>query len=130
MWKTSYPAAHHRQAVAMICRHACFRNALVLRLPALIQAAACRFYEMFEMDAFVGVECLGLQFMKGEQPHAGFPEAAYFSMAEQLARAGHRVVVVEQVKSIPSSLCFECMFLLRCSACSAIGAENQHMPVV
>jgi DNA mismatch repair protein MSH6 len=57
----------------------------------------CRFYEMFEMDAFVGVECLGLQFMKGEQPHAGFPEAAYFTMAEKLARAGHRVVVVEQV---------------------------------
>jgi MutS domain I len=49
------------------------------------------------MDAFVGVECLGLQFMKGDQPHAGFPEAAYFTMAEKLARAGHRVVVVEQV---------------------------------
>jgi DNA mismatch repair protein MSH6 len=56
-----------------------------------------RFYEMFEMDAFVGVDTLGLQFMKGDQPHAGFPEAAYYTMAEQLARAGHRVVVVEQV---------------------------------
>lgn len=52
---------------------------------------------MFEMDAFVGVDVLGLQFMKGEQPHAGFPEAAYHLMAEQLARAGYRVVVVEQV---------------------------------
>lgn len=63
----------------------------------LIQDGPCRFYEMFEMDAFVGVECLGLQFMKGDQPHAGFPEAAYFTLAEKLARSGHRVVVVEQV---------------------------------
>jgi DNA mismatch repair protein MSH6 len=54
---------------------------------------------MFEMDAMVGVDCLGLQFMKGDQPHAGFPEAAYYSMAELLARAGKRVVVVEQARS-------------------------------
>lgn len=55
---------------------------------------------MFEMDAFVGVDVLGLSFMKGEQPHAGFPEAAYHGMAEQLARAGYRVVVVEQVSTV------------------------------
>jgi DNA mismatch repair protein MSH6 len=36
--------------------------------------------------------------MKGDQPHAGFPEAAYYTMAEQLARAGHRVVIIEQVR--------------------------------
>jgi DNA mismatch repair protein MSH6 len=53
---------------------------------------------MFEMDAFVGVDVLGLSFMKGDQPHAGFPEAAYHGMAEQLARSGYRVVVVEQVR--------------------------------
>ncbi|KAF6259292.1 muts domain V-domain-containing protein [Scenedesmus sp. NREL 46B-D3] len=58
-----------------------------------------KFYEMFEMDAFVGVDVLGLSFMKGEQPHAGFPEAAYHGMAEQLARAGYRVVVVEQTET-------------------------------
>ena len=45
----------------------------------LIQDGPCRFYEMFEMDAFVGVECLGLQFMKGDQPHAGFPEAVSYT---------------------------------------------------
>ena len=67
---------------------------------------------MFEMDAFVGVDTLGLQFMKGEQPHAGFPEAAYFSMAEQLARAGHRVVVVEQACSfLPVNLPLLCSAL-------------------
>jgi DNA mismatch repair protein MSH6 len=58
---------------------------------------------MFEMDAMTGVDCLGLQFMKGEQPHAGFPEAAYFTMAERLARAGKRVVVVEQVSFMLNS---------------------------
>jgi hypothetical protein len=58
---------------------------------------------MFEMDAFVGVDVLGLSFMKGDQPHAGFPEAAYHTMAEQLARARYRVVVVEQV-----CVCAEC----------------------
>ena len=63
-----------------------------------------RFYEMFEMDAFVGVDCLGLAFMKGEQPHAGFPEAAYYTMAEQLARHGKRVVVVEQVPPLLQEL--------------------------
>ncbi len=53
--------------------------------------------QMFEMDAYVGVDVLGLIFMKGEQPHAGFPEVKYADMAESLARAGYRVVVVEQV---------------------------------
>ncbi|KAI8462894.1 MAG: muts domain V-domain-containing protein [Monoraphidium minutum] len=58
-----------------------------------------KFYEMFNMDAYVGVDVLNLQFMKGEQAHAGFPEAAYSAMAEQLARAGYRVVVVEQTET-------------------------------
>lgn len=58
-----------------------------------------KFYEMFEMDAYVGVDVLGLSFMKGEQPHAGFPESAYSQMAEALARAGHRVVVIEQTET-------------------------------
>ena len=31
---------------------------------------AGKFYELFEMDAFTGVDVLGLQFMKGDQPHA------------------------------------------------------------
>lgn len=88
---------------------------------------------MFEMDAHVGVEVLGLMMMKvgtirlrcpravllprhaclsgakptcsaiqsdlvqGEQPHCGFPENSYHMNCERLARAGLRVVVVEQV---------------------------------
>lgn len=62
-----------------------------------------KFYEMFEMDAHVGADVLGLQYMKGEQPHCGFPEASYASYAEKLARAGLRVVVIEQTET-PTAL--------------------------
>ncbi|KAL0028206.1 hypothetical protein WJX79_001719 [Trebouxia sp. C0005] len=58
-----------------------------------------KFYEMFEMDAHVGVEILGLIYMKGEQPHCGFPEKNYHHNAERLARAGLKVVVVEQTET-------------------------------
>jgi hypothetical protein len=68
-----------------------------LLLPLLLLPLPVCVPQLFEMDAFVGVDVLGLSFMKGDQPHAGFPEAAYHTMAEQLARAGYRVVVVEQV---------------------------------
>eukprot|EP00887_Chlorella_sp_A99_P007330 scaffold2.g7330.t1 len=36
---------------------------------------------------------------QGDQPHAGFPEAAYHQFAERLARAGHKVVVIEQTET-------------------------------
>jgi len=63
-----------------------------------------KFYEMFEMDAHVGADVLGLQYMKAkEQPHCGFPEASYAPYAEKLARAGLRVVVVEQTET-PAAL--------------------------
>ncbi|DBA75103.1 TPA: hypothetical protein ACH3X1_010428 [Trebouxia sp. C0004] len=58
-----------------------------------------KFYEMFEMDAHVGVEILGLIYMKGEQPHCGFPEKNYHHNAERLARTGLKVVVVEQTET-------------------------------
>jgi DNA mismatch repair protein MSH6 len=58
-----------------------------------------KFYELFEMDAHVGAADLGLMYMKGEQPHCGFPEKNYAANAERLARAGHRVVIVEQTET-------------------------------
>ena len=58
-----------------------------------------KFYEMFEMDAHIGVRELGLMYMRGEQPHAGFPEKNYAMHAEQLARKGHRVVCIEQTET-------------------------------
>ena len=38
-----------------------------------------------------------MNFLQGEQPHCGFPENSYHMNCERLARAGLRVVVVEQV---------------------------------
>lgn len=58
-----------------------------------------KFYEMFEMDAHIGVRDLGLMYMRGDQPHAGFPEKNYAMHAEQLARKGHRVVCIEQTET-------------------------------
>jgi len=37
--------------------------------------------------------------LQGDQPHCGFPESNYHLHAERLARAGLRVVVVEQTET-------------------------------
>ena len=37
--------------------------------------------------------------LQGEQPHCGFPEKNYHNNAERLARAGLKVVVVEQTET-------------------------------
>ena len=58
-----------------------------------------KFYELFEMDAHVGQEHLGLAYMGGEQPHCGFPEKNFALNAERLARKGFKVVVVEQTET-------------------------------
>lgn len=58
-----------------------------------------KFYEMFHMDADVGVEVLGLIYMKGHIAHAGFPEISYGPMADKLVRAGYKVARVEQTET-------------------------------
>ena len=59
-----------------------------------------KFYEMFEMDAHVGAEHLGLLYMKtDERPHVGFPERSYAAYADRLVQRGFRVDVVEQVET-------------------------------
>ncbi|XP_045796894.1 DNA mismatch repair protein MSH6 [Trifolium pratense] len=58
-----------------------------------------KFYELFEMDAHVGAKELDLQYMKGEQPHCGFPEKNFSMNVEKLARKGYRVLVVEQTET-------------------------------
>lgn len=58
-----------------------------------------KFYELFEMDAHVGAKELDLQYMKGEQPHCGFPERNFSMNVEKLARKGYRVLVVEQTET-------------------------------
>ncbi|XP_052202535.1 DNA mismatch repair protein MSH6 [Diospyros lotus] len=58
-----------------------------------------KFYELFEMDAHLGAKELDLQYMKGEQPHCGFPEKNFSMNVERLARKGYRVLVVEQTET-------------------------------
>lgn len=58
-----------------------------------------KFYELFEMDAHIGAKELDLQYMKGEQPHCGFPEKNFSMNLEKLARKGYRVLVIEQTET-------------------------------
>lgn len=58
-----------------------------------------KFYELFEMDAHIGAKELDLQYMKGEQPHCGFPEKNFSINVEKLAQKGYRVLVVEQTET-------------------------------
>ncbi|KAF9607275.1 hypothetical protein IFM89_033482 [Coptis chinensis] len=58
-----------------------------------------KFYELFEMDAHIGAKELDLQYMRGEQPHCGFPEKNFTMNVEKLAKKGYRVLVVEQTET-------------------------------
>ncbi|CAH8574556.1 unnamed protein product [Schistosoma curassoni] len=59
-----------------------------------------KFYEMYHMDAMIGVKELGLVFMKGNFAHCGFPEVAFPRMADQLVRKGYKIARIEQTESI------------------------------
>ena len=58
-----------------------------------------KFYELYHMDADVGVNVLDFTYMKGHIAHAGFPEISYGVMAERLVRAGYKVARVEQTET-------------------------------
>ena len=58
-----------------------------------------KFYEMFHMDADVGVEVCNFIYMKGHVAHSGFPEVSYGKIADQLVRAGYKVARVEQTET-------------------------------
>ncbi|CAH2095409.1 unnamed protein product [Euphydryas editha] len=58
-----------------------------------------KFYELYHMDAAVGVNELGFSYMKGEFAHSGFPESAYSRMASTLVSKGYKVVRVEQTET-------------------------------
>ncbi|KAH9374422.1 hypothetical protein HPB48_014060 [Haemaphysalis longicornis] len=58
-----------------------------------------KFYELYHMDAVIGVEELGLVFMKGEFAHSGFPEIAYGRYSEALIQRGYKVARVEQTET-------------------------------
>lgn len=59
-----------------------------------------KFYELFHMDADLGVSVTDFAYMKGPHAHAGVPESAYGSTAARLIRAGHKVACVEQTETL------------------------------
>jgi len=58
-----------------------------------------KFYELYHMDADVGVNVLDFSYMKGHVAHAGFPEVSYGVMSERLVKAGYKVARVEQTET-------------------------------
>lgn len=58
-----------------------------------------KFYEMYHMDAVIGVENLGLAYMKGKYAHCGFPEGAFGSFADKLIMRGYKVARIEQTET-------------------------------
>lgn len=58
-----------------------------------------KFYELYHMDAVIGVQVLGLSFMKGEWAHSGFPETAYGRMLSSLVEHDYRVARIEQTEN-------------------------------
>ncbi|CAG2234270.1 MSH6 [Mytilus edulis] len=58
-----------------------------------------KFYELFHMDAVVGVNELGIIYMKGEQAHSGFPEIAHTRYASTLLQKGYKVARIEQTET-------------------------------
>ncbi|XP_055614390.1 probable DNA mismatch repair protein Msh6 [Uranotaenia lowii] len=58
-----------------------------------------KFYELYHMDATVGVQELGFSYMKGDFAHSGFPEPAYDRMSTLLIEKGFKVARVEQTET-------------------------------
>nr|XP_045608905.1 DNA mismatch repair protein Msh6-like [Procambarus clarkii] len=58
-----------------------------------------KFYELFNMDATLGVQELGLIMMKGEKAHVGFPEIAYGRYSSTLIDKGYKVARIEQTET-------------------------------
>ncbi|KAF1744185.1 hypothetical protein MXB_1081 [Myxobolus squamalis] len=57
-----------------------------------------KFYELFHMDADIGVKELGLTYMKGKYAHAGFPETSFAIHASALVEKGYKVARIEQTE--------------------------------
>lgn len=63
-----------------------------------------KFYELYHMDADVGVNELGFTYMRGEFAHSGFPEQSFNRMAQSLIErgfkvAGHHTVCCSSIQS-------------------------------
>lgn len=58
-----------------------------------------KFYELYHMDAVIGVNELGLTFMKGTWAHSGFPEIGFARFSDGLVQKGYKVARVEQTET-------------------------------
>lgn len=58
-----------------------------------------KFYELYHMDAVIGVSELGLTFMKGTWAHSGFPEIGFGRFSDGLVQKGYKVARVEQTET-------------------------------
>ncbi|XP_066553212.1 DNA mismatch repair protein Msh6 [Amia ocellicauda] len=58
-----------------------------------------KFYELYHMDAVIGVTELGLTFMKGSWAHSGFPEIGFARFSDGLVQKGYKVARVEQLET-------------------------------
>lgn len=58
-----------------------------------------KFYELYHMDAVIGVNELALTFMKGSWAHSGFPEIGFGRFSDVLVQKGYKVARVEQTET-------------------------------
>lgn len=58
-----------------------------------------KFYELYHMDADVGVKELGFTYMRGEFAHSGFPEQSFDRMSTSLVERGYNVARIEQTET-------------------------------
>lgn len=58
-----------------------------------------KFYELYHMDAVIGVNELGITFMKGTWAHSGFPEIGFARFSDVLVQKGYKVARVEQTET-------------------------------
>lgn len=58
-----------------------------------------KFYELYHMDADVGVKELDLIYMKGGKAHSGFPEVSFGKYSNILVNRGYKVARIEQTET-------------------------------
>ncbi len=82
-----------------------------------------KFYELYHMDAVIGVNELGLTFMKGTWAHSGFPEIGFGRFSDVLVQKGYKVARVEQTET-PEMMEARCKTLARPLNSTASSSER------
>ncbi|XP_036147263.1 probable DNA mismatch repair protein Msh6 isoform X2 [Monomorium pharaonis] len=71
-----------------------------------------KFYELYHMDAVIGVNELSLTYMRGEFAHSGFPEIGYGRYSASLIERGYKVARIEQTEN-PEMMAARCSKMIR-----------------